>query len=92
MAGATVAFLLDGKHEYWIALDSESPAGDVTVDLRNKNGQVVRTWSSPGNSSTQSSWHVFDIQGERRSVTSIDRPISGFLPRVAHDPSSRVCP
>lgn len=87
----TVAFLLDGKTEYWIELAGDSPVGDLTVTLRNKNGNVVRSWSSPENGSTQSGWHVFDIQGERKSVTSIDQPVSGPLASGAHASNTKVC-
>ncbi len=90
----TVASLLNGRYEYWIELAGSAPAGDLTVELRNRNGQVVRSWISPANStSSDFGWHVFDIQGSTRSITSIDSPglPIGSLPKAAHDPASNVC-
>ena len=88
----TVASLMKGKYEYWIELDASSPTGDLTVALRNKNGRVVRSWSSPAHASAeQGGWHVFDIQGEHRSITSIDQLIDLPLPIAAHDDATDVC-
>lgn len=88
----TVAFLLEGTYEYWIELAEFVPAGDLTVTLRNANGNVVRSWSSPANPSSERGWHVFDIQGQRKSVTSVNRLIDATLPFGAHAIATRVCP
>lgn len=88
----TVAFLLNGKYEYWMNIDSLAAAGELTVALRNPNGRVVRSWSSPANPSPARGWHVFDIQGDRKSITSFNRLIDEALPAGAHAVATRVCP
>jgi hypothetical protein len=89
----TVAFLLDGTYEYWIELSDLSPAGDLTVTLRNANGRVLRTWNSPENlTADDRGWHVFNIQGHTKSITAIDDLINDTLPGGAHDPYADVCP
>jgi hypothetical protein len=89
----TVAFLLNGKYEYWMNLDYPAPAGDLTVALRNQNGNVIRSWKSPANpGQPKRGWHVFDIQGERKSITSINQMVTGTVPQGAHAVAIRVCP
>jgi hypothetical protein len=89
----TVAFLLDGKYEYWIELAELAPARDLTVTLRTATGRGIRSWNSPANPSPyERGWHVFDIQGERKSITSVDRLIADPLPFGAHAVATRVCP
>lgn len=92
----TVRRLLPGRYEYWIELHEPSPARDVTVTLRNANGKVLLSLSSPPNpSSTEEiGWHVFDIDGARHSVTRIDQATSVHLPRAAYPAESTtdVCP
>lgn len=89
----TVRRLLDGRYEYWIELDGLSPAADLAVTLRRSNGDVVRTWTSPENPSTdtQIGWHVFNINGSTGRVTSIDQ-VSADTPGNAHIPNTNVCP
>ncbi len=89
----TVKQLLNGRYEYWIELAASAPAGDLVVEVRNKDGRVVRSWISPENTSSDFGWHVFDIQGSTRSVISIDAPglPIGSMHRAAHDPASYVC-
>lgn len=79
---ATVRKLIAGTYKYWIQLDPSTAGGDLTVTLRRSNGGVVRSWSSPVNSSTDiSEWNVFDIDGESGSIAAIDRVIvSGVGP------------
>jgi hypothetical protein len=90
----TVRQLIPGTYEYWIELDDLSPAGDLTVTLRNANGRILRTWTSPENPNvnTQVGWHVFDINGQTKLITSIDQVIDDGLPDGAHDPNTDVCP
>jgi hypothetical protein len=89
----TVRKLLKGTYEYWIEVDSEVAAGDLEVILRNKDGKLVRSWSSPANpSADQRGWHVFDINGKTGSVDSIDTLVAGDLPDGAHDQHTDVCP
>jgi hypothetical protein len=88
----TVHKRLAGAYEYWIQLNPETDAGELTIVLRNKNGQVVQAWSSPTNPSDDvRGWHVFDIDGKRGSVTAIDDLAEQTLPRAAHDPFTFVC-
>lgn len=92
--------LVNGKYEYWIALYYSSLAGDVTVTLRRANGSVVRSWSSPPNPNTGApdriGWHVFDIQGKSRSITSINKVVNNTPPNATlpfvHQPYTYVCP
>ncbi len=86
-----VAFLMDGKYEFWMQLDHPAPAGELTVTLRNPNGNVIRSWSSPENLTGDRAWHVFDIQGERRSITSVNTAPGVDLPGIAHASSTMVC-
>jgi hypothetical protein len=93
----TVRQLLDGTYEYWIRVGRDSPAGEVTVTLRDSNGSVVDTWSSPPapEASREVAWHVFDVDGATGEVTSKDQAHDmaiGGLPDAAHDPSTPVCP
>jgi hypothetical protein len=89
----TITLLLDGTYEYWIELSRSSPVGDLMVTLRNPNGRALRSWSSPENASADDrGWHVFNIQGASRSITSSDALINDGLPFGAHDPSTYVCP
>lgn len=86
--------LIPGTYEYWIEPYIESPAGDVTVALRDKGGRLVRSWSSPPNPSATEriSWHVFDVDGATGSVTSVDEIVDAAPPNGAHSPNSGVCP
>jgi hypothetical protein len=89
----TIAFLLDGTYEYWIKLEESTAAGDLTVILRSASGRVLRIWSSPENAIPDDrGWHVFNIQGRTRSITSIDEVINGKPPGSVHDPYTDVCP
>jgi hypothetical protein len=89
----TVRQVIPGTYEYWIELESQIPAGDLTVTLRRSNGSVVQSWSSPENASIdQRGWHVFDINGQTKSITSFDQLIDDDLPEGAHDPNTNVCP
>jgi hypothetical protein len=90
----TVRRLLGGKYEYWIELLYSTPLGDVEVILRNANGRLVRSWSSPPNPNPggELGWHVFDIDGASRSITSVDALINSDLPNGAHTPNTNVCP
>jgi hypothetical protein len=89
----TITRLLPGRYEYWILLYGPSPTGDLTVDLRNANGRIMRSWSSPPNSSLETvGWHVFDLDGGTRKITSINETIDDSLPFGAHDPNRDVCP
>ena len=88
----TIYELVPGSYEYWIEL-FDNPAAGVTVTLRNRNGRVVRRWTSLTKTSTaQQGWHVFDFDGDGR-VTSIDALATPEpLPEAAHDPQTEVCP
>jgi hypothetical protein len=90
----TIHQFLPGTYEYWIELDSATPAGEVTVFVRDADaGKLVRSWTSPANLTLgQRGWHVFDIDGATRSLTSIDQLIANKLPEGAHDPVTWVCP
>ena len=93
----TVRRVLPGRYEYWIELAQSAPAGDLEVILRNGNGRVMRSWSSPVNPDPDDEWgwHVFSIDGARRSITSINKVIevnnSSFV-NVVHAPNTNVCP
>jgi hypothetical protein len=87
-----ISKLLEGRYEYWFELQEHTAAGDVTVLLRDRDGRLVRKWSSPFNPSHEDeSWHVFDIDGKHGSVTAIDKLIDGEGYDV-HGPSTDVCP
>ncbi|MGH2616737.1 MAG: hypothetical protein ACRDJC_16000 [Thermomicrobiales bacterium] len=89
----TVAQLLAGTYEYWILLYPQSPDGDLTIDLRNATGRIMRSWISPPNLSLDTiGWHIFDIDGSTRDITSIDALIDDTLPNGAHDPNRDACP
>jgi hypothetical protein len=89
----TVRKLIAGTYEYWIELQNPSPAGDLTVTLRKATGKVVRSWSSPENGDDlERGWHVFSINGSKRSITSVNLLIDAELPGGAHDPNTNVCP
>jgi hypothetical protein len=84
---------LDGTYEFWVNLAPDTDAGEVTVTLHDRGGRVVRTWENPqGDSMYQRGWHVFDVDGERGSVVSIDQRSTGALPGTAYDPNTDVCP
>ena len=89
----TVRRLIAGKCEYWIELHEPSPAGDLTVTLRDKSGRVVRSWISPANPSPDDEigWHVFDIDGSTGSIASVNQTVNSELPE-AHTPNTDVCP
>ncbi len=87
----TVKRLLAGAYEYWIELAESSPPRELTVTLRNANGKVVRSWLSPANPSVQVGWHVFDIEGASKRITSIDLVIDSDLADGAHAPNTDVC-
>jgi len=86
--------LINGTYQYWIEVYTESPAGDLTVDLRNGNGVVIMSWSSPANPSDddQIGWHVFDVDGSTCIVTSVDQVVNGEVPEGVHNPATDVCP
>jgi hypothetical protein len=89
----TIRQLLPGTYEYWILLYAPSPAGDLTVNLRNANGREMRSWTSPANSSLETvGWHVFDLDGATRNIASVNETIDDSLPFGAHDPNTDVCP
>jgi hypothetical protein len=90
----TVRQLIPGTYEYWVELYTPSPAADLTVTLRRSNGKVVQSWSSPenGEGNPESGWHVFNIDGQTKSITSIDQLIDDILPDGAHTPNTNVCP
>lgn len=91
----TVRRLLAGAYEYWIELDFPSPTGDVEVILRNANGRVMGSWSSPKNVlDKRIGWHVFDltIAGATRSITAVDEVTASALPFSAHSPATNACP
>jgi hypothetical protein len=71
----TVRRVLPGTYAFWVELFVQAPAADVTVLLRNANGTVVRSWTSPANPdpTVQRGWHVFDIDGANRSFTTVDQ-------------------
>jgi hypothetical protein len=88
----TIRKLLKGTYEYWMEL-APAPAGDLTIILRNKGGKKIRSWTSPANpNATDIGWHVFDIDGNTGSITSINQTMGTYLPAGAHDPSTDVCP
>jgi hypothetical protein len=90
----TIRQLLPGTYEYWIGLPDGAPLADLAVQLRNANGRLMRTWISPANPSATDGrgWHVFDIDGANRSITSVDKSFFGDLPLSAHIPYTNVCP
>jgi hypothetical protein len=74
----TIYERLPGTYAYWLALDP-APAGELTVVLKDRDGRVVRRWSSPAIASRlEGSWHVFDVDGETGRVTSVDAPLGPF--------------
>jgi hypothetical protein len=87
----TIHKLLPGTYEYWIQLHDSTAAGAVTIVLRS-GGRVVQQWTNPANmSGSEQSWHIFDVDGARGSVTSVDQLINQNLPRAAVDPFTFVC-
>lgn len=89
----TVRKLLNGTYEYWIELYDGSPAGDLTIVLKRNDGKKVRSWSSPANPGPdQVGWHVFDIDGAKGTIKSVNQKITDDLPDGAHDPNTDVCP
>jgi hypothetical protein len=90
----TVRRFLAGRYEYWVELAEGAPAGDLKVLLRNANGRVIRSWSSPKNPypSDEPGWHVFDIDGATRGITSINALTDHEWPWTGHNPFTSVCP
>lgn len=95
----TVYRLLPGTYEYWIELytpTGATPAGELTIVLRDKGGRVVRRWANPAAdpSGPEAAWHVFDIDGSNGSVASINQLDlnNGNLPAGAHPDGTDVCP
>jgi hypothetical protein len=82
----TIHQLLSGRYEYWVWLEEEIAAGELTIILRGRGGRFVRDWANPANATTDVGWHVFDVDATGR-VTSIDALPVGFP-----DPSTNVCP
>jgi hypothetical protein len=92
---ATLHRLSPGTYEYWIALDGATPAGELTIVLKDNRGRTVRQWQNPATAAQATvAWHVFDINGRDGRVTSVDvlNDEPGPLPQAAHDPSDHVCP
>ena len=91
---ATVQRLLEGKYEYWTRVHGPAASGDLTVRLRNANGKVIDTWTSPPNPSStneQVGWHVFDINGATHSIKVVDE--AGIDPfDDVHPENTDVCP
>jgi hypothetical protein len=92
----TVRKLLSGRYEYWIELFNATtarPKGDLTVRVRNSNGTLIRSFSSPPTpANDRIDWHVFDVSGKTRSITAINEVIDALLPEGAHSPNQIVCP
>ena len=91
----TIHQLLPGTYEYWVELATTTPAGELTIVLKDNDGRVVRQWTNPANDSAtiDVGWHVFDVNGNNGRVTSIDELNEpGYLPDAAHDPNTNVCP
>lgn len=90
----TVRRLIAGRYEYWIDVFGPAPAGDLTVTLRHQSGRVIRSWSSPPNPNVAQDigWHVFDLDGAKGSIRSIEETVATNLPIGAHNPSTDVCP
>ena len=78
----TVYQRLGGQYQYWSELDPASPAGEVTVTLRDSGGGVLATWSSPAipGGVSEIGWHVFDIDGSTGIVTSVNQTVGEDLP------------
>ena len=88
----TVHTLLSGAYEYWIQLNPETDEGELTITLRDKGGRVVQEWEAPANPSDDNvGWHVFDIDGKRGAITSVDDLSDQSLPKAARDPYTFVC-
>ncbi|MGH2618113.1 MAG: twin-arginine translocation signal domain-containing protein [Thermomicrobiales bacterium] len=88
----TIHQFLPGTYEYWINLYKTTPAGEVTVALKDSNDRVVRQWTSPANpADTKLGWHVFDIDGRDGRVTAIDALHDDDPPSINY-PSTNVCP
>ncbi|MGH2616837.1 MAG: hypothetical protein ACRDJC_16500 [Thermomicrobiales bacterium] len=89
----TIRQLLPGAYEFWIELFVMSPAADLTVLLRNANGTVLRGWTSPANPdpSVQRGWHVFNIDGAKHSITSVDQ-LHDDHPLNENVPVTNACP
>lgn len=83
----TIFELLPGNYEYWIS-SQLAPAGELTIDLTDRDGRVVRSWSNPAvTSALINNWHVFDLDGTTGRVTSVDAP-----PATFPLPVTNVCP
>jgi hypothetical protein len=87
----TVHKLLAGRYEFWIQVRDDTPAGEIEITLRDTGGRVVETWTNPDVSGDERGWHVFDIDGKRGSITTIDALADQTLPRAARDPYTFVC-
>jgi hypothetical protein len=89
----TVRRLLSGKYEVWMELANGSAQGDLEVIVRNANGRVIRSWSSPGNPEPQIDlgWHVFDINGATHSIASVDKRVNAEFP-WNHTETTNACP
>jgi hypothetical protein len=89
----TVRRLLAEKYEFWVRIDGPALAGDLTVRLRHGNGKLVSAWKSPPNPSSADllGWHVFDINGARRSITVVDEAGIDLL-EDEHPETTFVCP
>lgn len=87
-----VSKLLGGTYQYWVQVHDNTAAGELTIVLRDKSGRVVRDWQNPANQTNdQKAWHVFDVDGMRGSVASVDQIMAGNLPMVAANPFTFVC-
>jgi hypothetical protein len=83
----TIHDLLPGAYEYGISL-GVAPRGELEVILTDRDGRVVRSWTSPTVSSAlESFWHVFDVDGTTGRVRSVDAPPARFPL-----PVTNVCP
>jgi hypothetical protein len=90
----TVKRLVAGRYEVWVRVDGPALAKDLTVQLRAANGKVIGAWESPPNPDAGNGlvgWHLFDIDGDTRSITVFDA--AGIDPfEDAHPDHTFVCP
>jgi hypothetical protein len=92
----TVQRWLAGTYEFWVRVHGPAADGDVTVQLRNAGGKVLRTWTSPPNppgGNTLLSWHVFDLDGVAQSVIGVDQALDddGSFDGI-HPNATFICP
>jgi hypothetical protein len=68
----TIKKLVDGRYEYHLQLDAQSPANDVTVRLM-KKGKALQIWRNPA-SPQEDHWRVFSltVQNGRARLETID--------------------